>query len=75
MDEDENFIECGTHQAKFDLDSGLCFIGPCKGKSLTPIELVIDDGDICLRGIELVEEDGLDIADAEEMPEIMITSD
>lgn len=75
MDEDENFIECGTHQAKFDLDSGLCFIGPCKGQSLTPIELVIDDGDICLRGIELVEEDGLDIADADEMPEIMITSD
>ena len=75
MDEDDNFIECGTHQAKFDLDTGLCFIGPCRGKSLTAIDLVVDDGDICLRGIELAEEDGLDIPDADEMPEITITSD
>ena len=75
MDEDDNFIECGKHHAKFDLDTGLCFIGPCRGQSLTAIDLVIDDGDICLRGIELAEEDGLDIPEADEMPEIMITSD
>lgn len=75
MDEEENFLECGKHQAKFDLDTGHCFIGPCQGKALTPIPLVIDDGDICLTGIELAEEDGLDIADPEEVPEVLITPD
>lgn len=75
MDEEENFLECGQHQAKFDLDTGHCFIGPCQGKALTAVPLVIDDGDICLSGIELAEEDGLDIADPEEVPEVMITPD
>jgi hypothetical protein len=36
---------------------------------------VIDDGDVCLTGVQLAEEDGLDIADPDEMPEIMITAD
>lgn len=73
MDEEENFLACGRHQAKFDLDTGHCFIGPCQGKTLTPIPLVIDDGDICLTGIELAEEDGLDIADPGEVPEVLIS--
>src|SRR5579872_7194693 len=60
MDEDANFIVCGNHDAKFDLDSGHCFIGPCQGKALTPIALIIDDGDVCVTGIDLAEEDGLD---------------
>ncbi len=75
MDEEGNFIVCGEHNAQFDLDTGLCFIGPCQGKSLTPITLVIDDGDVCLTGVELAEEDGLDIPDPSEVPEVMITSD
>jgi nitrite reductase/ring-hydroxylating ferredoxin subunit len=75
MDEDGNFITCGSHHAQFDPDTGHCFIGPCQGKDLTPVELVIDDGDICLRGFELAEEDGLDIPDPGEMPEVLITSD
>jgi len=75
LDEEGNFITCGTHRAQFDLDTGHCFIGPCQGKNLTTIPLVIDDGDICLVGIELAEEDGLDIPDPSEMPEVMITGD
>jgi len=56
LDEDGNFITCGGHGAMFDADTGACFIGPCKGKSLTPIKLVIDDGDVCVTDVELAEE-------------------
>ena len=75
LDEEGNFITCGNHNAQFDLDTGHCFIGPCQGHRLTPIALVIDDGDICLKGIPLVEEDGLDVPDPGEMPEVVITPD
>lgn len=75
MDEEGNFITCGKHHAQFDLDTGHCFIGPCQGRALAPLTLVIDDGDVCLSGIELAEEDGLDLPEPDETPEIMITSD
>ena len=75
LDDEGNFITCGNHHAQFDPDTGLCFIGPCQGQHLTPITLVIDDGDVCLTGVQLAEEDGLDIPDPEEIPEVMITGD
>jgi nitrite reductase/ring-hydroxylating ferredoxin subunit len=75
LDEEGNFITCGKHKAQFDPDTGHCFIGPCQGKNLTPIKLVIDDGDICLQGIQLAEEDGLDLPDPGEMPEVLISLD
>ncbi len=75
MDEDGNFIICGNHQARFDLDTGHCFIGSCQGQALTPIKLVIDDGDVCLTGVDLAEEGGLDIPEPDEVPEVQITLD
>ena len=75
MDEDGNCITCGHHQSQLDLDTGQCLIGPCQGKALTPIKLLIDDGDICLSGIDLAEEDGLDLPEPDEMPEVQITAD
>lgn len=63
MDMDGNFLTCGRHRAQFDPDTGLCFIGPCQGKSLTPVTVIIDDGDVCITGVELAEEDGLDRGD------------
>ncbi len=75
LDEEGNFITCGRHHAQFDLDTGHCFIGPCQGKALTPVALVIDDGDVCLTGVSLAEEDGLDFIEPDEAPEVMITSD
>ncbi|MGJ4947147.1 Rieske (2Fe-2S) protein [Bradyrhizobium sp. HKCCYLS20291] len=76
MDDEGNFLKCSQHGAMFDLDSGQCFAGPCQGKALTAIELVIDDGDICLSDIDLDEEDGLDIDDpSDTVPEVHITSD
>jgi nitrite reductase/ring-hydroxylating ferredoxin subunit len=56
LDEDGNFIACSVHGAMFDLDSGECFIGPCKGKNLSQIQLVVDEGDVCVTGVELAED-------------------
>jgi len=56
MDEEGNFLECGRHHAQFDIDTGHCFIGPCQGQRLTPIKLVVDEGDVCLTGVLLAEE-------------------
>jgi nitrite reductase/ring-hydroxylating ferredoxin subunit len=75
LDEDGNFLTCGKHHAQFDIDTGHCFIGPCQGQRLTPVALVIDDGDVCVTGIELADEDGLDLADPAAIGEVMITSD
>jgi hypothetical protein len=42
---------------------------------LTPVDLVIDEGDVCVSGVRLVEEDGLDLPDPDAMPEVMIQPD
>jgi nitrite reductase/ring-hydroxylating ferredoxin subunit len=73
LDEDGNFLTCGHHQSQFDLDTGHCFIGPCQGKDLPKITLVIDDGDVCVTDVELAEEDGMDLDDSEGAPDVMIT--
>jgi len=53
-------IQCGKHGALFDMGSGECVEGPCMGQGLTPIECVIDDGEICLVGVTLEEDDEYD---------------
>ena len=60
LDGDGTRILCGKHGALFDLGSGECVDGPCIGERLTAIETVIDDGDICLVGVTLEEEDDID---------------
>jgi nitrite reductase/ring-hydroxylating ferredoxin subunit len=74
MDDEGNFLVCRNHGAQFDLDTGHCFSGPCQGKALTPIKVVVDDGDVCITGVELAEEDGLDLPDSD-APEVVITGD
>ena len=71
---ERQFLVCRQHGAQFDLDTGHCFSGPCQGKALTPIKIVVDDGDVCVTGVELAEEDGLDLVDSD-APEVVITSD
>jgi nitrite reductase/ring-hydroxylating ferredoxin subunit len=73
MDEAGNFLVCSNHGSQFDIDTGFCFSGACQNKSLTPIKIVIDDGDVCVTGVELAEEDGLDLV--ETIPEVVITGD
>ena len=40
---DNQALECKTHGARFRLDDGMCFEGPCEGRALLAIELVVED--------------------------------
>mmetsp|Transcript_9696 Transcript_9696/g.17705 ORF Transcript_9696/g.17705 Transcript_9696/m.17705 type:complete len:182 (-) Transcript_9696:283-828(-) len=49
MDEKDQYLQCSTHGALFEVDSGLCVEGPCMGKSLVSIPVHVDDeGEVCL---------------------------
>jgi len=74
---DRALLQCGRHGAKFEVDTGLCVDGPCSGASLQPIALVVDDGEICLCGVALVEDDGFPdpFDDLDDTMEIMIHPD
>jgi nitrite reductase/ring-hydroxylating ferredoxin subunit len=78
--QDRAFIKCGRHGAKFEIESGVCIDGPCKDKSLEPVALAVIDGEVCLCGIPLVEDDGIpdpfrDIDEDDDMMEVMIQPD
>jgi nitrite reductase/ring-hydroxylating ferredoxin subunit len=58
-------LMCGKHGALFELGTGNCVDGPCKGRSLTPVALSVIDDDICVTGVTLVEDEDV-VADNEE---------
>ncbi|QGM47345.1 Rieske (2Fe-2S) protein [Methylocystis heyeri] len=68
-------LMCGKHGALFDIPTGHCNDGPCKGERLEPVEVVIDNEEVCITGVILAEEDGLDREENDEMPEIVIQPD
>jgi len=39
---DKSALQCGTHGAQFDIGSGHCFLGPCKGRTLTRLAVHLD---------------------------------
>ena len=49
-------LMCGKHGALFEIGTGRCVDGPCKGQGLEPISVCVVDGDICIQGVELVED-------------------
>ena len=49
LDMDNMFIQCSTHDALFEVDTGLCIAGPCVGDSLERVDLVIEDGQIAVQ--------------------------
>ncbi len=69
LDSERRFLMCGKHGAKFHTDTGLCAGGPCEGAGLERIAVALMDGDVCISGVTLVEED------EDGPPEVMITSD
>lgn len=75
--QDRAFLKCGRHGATFEIDSGICIDGPCNGKSLQPIALAVVDGEVCLCGERLVEDDRPfgSFDDSDETMEIMIHPD
>ena len=42
-------LRCASHQALFEPESGLCVFGPCAGRSLTPLECWVADGEVFVR--------------------------
>ncbi|MDQ0505281.1 Rieske (2Fe-2S) protein [Xanthobacter agilis] len=56
MDPNGIRLMCGKHGALFEIGTGTCLDGPCKGDGLTPVPLAVLDNDICVVGIPLAEE-------------------
>ncbi len=50
-------LMCGKHGALFDIGTGHCIDGPCKGNSLEPVSITVIDGEVCVSGVELIEDD------------------
>ena len=40
------FLQCSTHGALFEPDTGRCLAGPCAGASLASIPLRVEDGQL-----------------------------
>lgn len=57
LDSNGTRLICGKHGALFELGTGICVDGPCKGQGLTPVALSVIDDDICVTGVTLVEDD------------------
>ena len=74
---DRAFLKCGRHGSIFEIETGLCIDGPCKEKSLEPLALAVVDGDVCVYGIALVEDDAMPnpFDDLDDTMEIMIHPD
>lgn len=50
LDQDGALIECSTHGALFEIESGHCLAGPCQGENLTPVGFVVQNDVIVLTG-------------------------
>jgi nitrite reductase/ring-hydroxylating ferredoxin subunit len=75
--EDRAQLRCGRHGARFEIATGRCVEGPCEGAALEPVALTVLDGDLCICGVELVEDDGLPnpFVELDDTMEIMIHPD
>jgi nitrite reductase/ring-hydroxylating ferredoxin subunit len=50
LDPDGSLIQCSTHGAIFEINSGLCISGPCIHESLAPVPFEITaDGNVVLQ--------------------------
>ena len=46
---DGQHLLCSTHGALFEITTGLCTHGPCRGQSLIPVPIAVQDGQVVLR--------------------------
>lgn len=44
LTKDRSAIICASHGAQYEIDTGLCFAGPCRGKSLHRVDCEVRDG-------------------------------
>ncbi len=50
LSKDNAAIMCASHGALYEIDSGLCFAGPCMGKALRAVDVDVRDGVIYVTG-------------------------
>ena len=50
LTKDRSSIICASHGALYEIDTGLCFAGPCIGKSLRAIDAAVRDGMVYVSG-------------------------
>jgi len=50
LTKDRSAIMCASHGAQYEIDTGLCFAGPCIGKSLRVVDVDVRDGVIYASG-------------------------
>ena len=50
LTKDSSAIICSSHGAMYDIGSGLCFAGPCRGKALRNVSVEIREGVIYVTG-------------------------
>lgn len=50
LSKDRQSIQCASHGALYEIGTGLCFRGPCVGKSLFGVAVDIRDGVIYVTG-------------------------
>ncbi|UTH74067.1 Rieske 2Fe-2S domain-containing protein [Chromobacterium sp. IIBBL 290-4] len=43
-----HYLICSMHGARYVPDSGYCSWGPCRGQSLTPLEIIEENGQVWL---------------------------
>jgi nitrite reductase/ring-hydroxylating ferredoxin subunit len=56
LDPNSPRIMCGKHGSLFEVETGECVEGPCKGERLEMVQLSVIDGDICVTGVTLAED-------------------
>lgn len=49
LDYDRQYIQCSTHGAVFEMDSGKCVAGPCTGQYLDMVPCYTENGALYLK--------------------------
>lgn len=44
MDPARQHLQCATHGARFEVETGRCVAGPCRGTTLTAVAVTVVDG-------------------------------
>jgi len=44
LDPDGTLIQCSTHGALFEIETGRCIAGPCQGQNLQAVPFLLDNG-------------------------------
>ena len=53
LDPDGALIQCATHGALFEIETGNCIAGPCQGQHLQQIPYILDNGFVMVNESDL----------------------